>query len=163
VIEGLALFVPAWHIVLPAATWDTLFSRRKWFSQRSWYALSISGVSGGGNLSTDSPVRRQKCFQSALRKFRRFTGSLWAETLNLGGVMREGQCCDRGKFPRTRLSGSRLSWPRLAKARSGLVPTFQRRERNWLFPLGCTTVQGCWMLPRSPGSHRPGMLCCNPS
>ena len=20
-------------------------------------------------------------------------------------------------------------------------------RRNWLFPLGCTTVQGCWMLP----------------
>jgi len=34
---------------------------------------------------------------------------------------------------------------------------------NWLFPLSCTTVQGCWMLPRSPGSHRPGMFCCNPS
>jgi len=28
-IEGLALFVPAWHIVLPTAMWDTLFSRRK--------------------------------------------------------------------------------------------------------------------------------------
>ena len=26
-IEGLAVFVPAWHIVLQAATWDTLFSR----------------------------------------------------------------------------------------------------------------------------------------
>jgi len=36
-------------------------------------------------------------------------------------------------------------------------------RRNWLFPLGCTIVQGCWMLPRSPGSHCPGMLCCNPS
>jgi len=36
-------------------------------------------------------------------------------------------------------------------------------RRNWLFPLGCTTVQGCWMLPRSPGSHCPGMLYCNPS
>ena len=28
-IEGLALFVPAWHIVLPTSKWDTLFSRRK--------------------------------------------------------------------------------------------------------------------------------------
>ena len=44
--------------------------------------------------------------------------------------MREGRCCDRGNFPRTRLSGSRLSWRRLAKARSGLVPTFQRREKK---------------------------------
>ena len=99
-------------------------------SQKSWYALSTSGVSGGGNLSADSPVRRQKCFQSALQKFQRFTGLLWAGTLNLCGVMREGWCCDRGNFPRTRLSGSRLSWPKLAKARSGLVPTFQRREKK---------------------------------
>jgi len=99
-------------------------------SQKSWYALSISGVCGGGNLSTDSPARRQKRFQSALRKFQRFTGSLWAGTLNLGGVRREGRCCDSGHFPRTHLSGSRLSWPRLAKARSGLVPTFQRRENK---------------------------------
>jgi len=28
-IEGLALFVPAWHIFLPTATWDTLFIRRE--------------------------------------------------------------------------------------------------------------------------------------
>jgi len=72
--------------------------------------------------------------------------------------MTEGRCCDCGNFPRTCLSGSRLSWPRLEKARSGLVPTFQGERRNWLFPLGYKTVQGCWMLPRSPGSHRPG--CC---
>jgi len=44
--------------------------------------------------------------------------------------MREGQCCDRENFPRVRLSGSRLSWPRLAKAGPGLVPTFQRREKK---------------------------------
>jgi len=44
--------------------------------------------------------------------------------------MREGRCCDRGNFPRTRLSGSRLSWPKIAKARSGLVPTFQWREKK---------------------------------
>jgi len=36
-------------------------------------------------------------------------------------------------------------------------------RRSWLFPLGYTTVQGCWMLPRSPGSHRQEMFCCNPS
>jgi len=30
-------------------------------------------------------------------------------------------------------------------------------RRNWLFP-SCTTVQGYWMLPRSPGSHSRG--CC---
>ena len=35
-------------------------------------------------------------------------------------------------------------------------------KRNWLFPLGCTTVQGSWMLPRSPGSHRPGNKLLSP-
>jgi len=44
--------------------------------------------------------------------------------------MREGRCCDCGNFPRTHLSGSRLSWPRLVKARSELVPTFQQREKK---------------------------------
>jgi len=43
---------------------------------------------------------------------------------------------DCGIFPRTRLSGSRLSWPRLAKARSGLVPTFQRREKKLAVSFG---------------------------
>jgi len=78
----------------------------------------------------DSPVRRQNSFQSALQKLQRFTGSLWAGTLHLGSVMREGRCCDRGNFPRTRLSGSRWYWPKLAKARSELVATFQRREKK---------------------------------
>ena len=80
-------------------------------------------VSRGGNLSTDSSVRRQKRFQSALRKFQRFTKLLWAVTLSFVCVMREGRCCDLGNFPRTHLSGSRLSWSKLAKARSGLVTT----------------------------------------
>jgi len=83
--------------------------------------------------------------------------------------MREGRWCDRGSFPRTRLSGSRLSWPKLAKARSRLVMTFHRWEKklfgffNRLFPLGSITDQGCWMLPRSLGSHRQEIFCCNPS
>jgi len=50
--------------------------------------------------------------------------------------MREGRYCDHGNFPRTRLTGSRLSWPRLAKARSGLVPTFQRRENKLAVSFG---------------------------
>ena len=50
--------------------------------------------------------------------------------------MREGRCCDCRNFPRTRLSGSRLSWPRLAKVRSGLVPTFQRREKKLAVSFG---------------------------
>jgi len=50
--------------------------------------------------------------------------------------MREDRCCDRGNFPRTRLSVSRLSWPKFAKARSGLVPTFQRREKKLVVCFG---------------------------
>jgi len=50
--------------------------------------------------------------------------------------MREGRYCDSGNFPRTRLSGSRLSRPRLAKARSGLEPTFQRREKKLAVSFG---------------------------
>jgi len=42
----------------------------------AWYAFSMFVVSGGGNLPTDSLVRRQKCFQSDLRKFQYFTGLL---------------------------------------------------------------------------------------
>ena len=105
-------------------------------SQKSWYALTMFAVSRDGNFATDSPVRRQKRFQSALRKFQRFTGSLWARALCLGGVMREGRCCDRGKFLRTRLCGSRLSWPKLAKTWSGLVPTFHRWEEKMAVSFG---------------------------
>jgi len=50
--------------------------------------------------------------------------------------MREGRCCDRGNFPRTRLSGSRLSWPKLAKVRPRLAPTFQRREKKLAVSFG---------------------------
>jgi len=35
-------------------------------------------------------------------------------------------------------------------------------RRNWLFPLGYTTVRRCWMLLRRPGSHCQ-MFCCKPS
>ena len=72
-------------------------------SKNSWYALSMFVVSGGGNLSTDSPVRRQERFESALRKPQRFTGSLWAGTLSVSvsGVLRWGRCCDSGNLPRT--------------------------------------------------------------
>jgi len=38
----------------------------------------------------------------------------------------QDRCCDCGNFPRTHLSGSRLSWLKLAKAKSRLVPTFHR-------------------------------------
>jgi len=41
-----------------------------------------------------------------------------------------------GIFPRIHLSGSRLSWPKLAKARSGLVPTFHRCEVKLVASVG---------------------------
>jgi len=44
--------------------------------------------------------------------------------------MREGRYCDCRNFPRACLSGSRLFWPKLAKVRSALVPTFQRKEKK---------------------------------
>jgi len=47
-----------------------------------------------------------------------------------------GRCCGLCNFPRTRLSGSRLSWPKLAKARCGLVPTFQPREKKLTASIG---------------------------
>jgi len=87
-------------------------------------------------LNKNVCLRKQKRFQSALRKFQRFTVSLWPGTLSFGGVMREGRCCDRGNFPRTRLSRSRLSSPKLAKARSGLVPTFHRWEKKLAVSFG---------------------------
>ena len=80
--------------------------------------------------------KQAKALQSALRKFQRFPRSLWAGTLSLGDVMKEGQCCNRGNVPRTRMSGSRLPWPKLAKPRSGLVPTFHRWEEKLLAPFG---------------------------
>jgi len=52
VIEDLALFVPAWNVVLPTATWDALFGAGSRLSQKPWYALSKFGVSGNDYLST---------------------------------------------------------------------------------------------------------------
>ena len=55
----------------------------------------------------------------------------WAKSRRaLDCFFREGRCYDRGNFSRTRLSGSRLSWPKLAKARFGLVRTFHRLEEK---------------------------------
>ena len=117
--------------------WPEIAGSRK----NSWYALSMFDVSGGGNLSADSSVRGQKRLQSALRKLQRFTGSLWAGTLSFGGVMRECRCCDRGNIPRTRLSGRGLSWLKLRKARSGLVPTFHCWEKKLAVSFGLYNSQ----------------------
>ena len=121
-------------------------------------------VFGGGNLSTDSPVRRQKRFQSTLRKFQRFTGSLWAGTFSLGDAIWERvdlvtevtfleYVCEAVHCPGR---NSRRPWPRWCWRSIG-------GRRNWLLLLGHTAVQGCWMLPSNPGSHSQGMFCCSPS
>jgi len=147
---------------------DSPMRRQKRFqsSQKSWHVLSMSG---SGNLftyekaKTDSPVRRQKRFQSALRKFQHFTGSLWVGTLSFGGIMMEGRCCDRGNFPRTRLSGSRLSWPKLAKARSGLVPTFQRREKKLAVSVGLCYSPRLLNVAQESRISLSGDVFCKPS
>jgi len=72
---------PAWHIVFRWPLGILCWPAECRLSQNSSYAPSIFDVSGGDNLSTDSSVRRQKCFQSALRKFQRFAGSLWAAVI----------------------------------------------------------------------------------
>jgi len=95
----------------------------------------------GGNLSTDSPVRRQKRFQSALRKFQNFTGSLGAGTFSLGGVMREGRCCYRWHFGHVCPA---VGCPARDSRRPGLgwCPRSISERRNWLFPLDHAAVQG---------------------
>jgi len=77
--------------------------------------------------------------------------------------MREGRCCDSGNFPRTRLSARLLSWSKLAKARSGLVPTFQRREKNLAVSFGLYNSPRLLDVAQESGSHPLGMLCYNPS
>jgi len=120
------------------------------------------GVSRGCNLSTDSSVRREKRFQSTLWKFQHFTGSLWAGTLSFGGVMREGRCCDCGNVPRTRLSGSWVSWPRLAKARSRLVPTFHRWEKKLTVFFGLYNSPRLLDVAQESRLSSSGEFCCNP-
>ena len=94
-------------------------------------------------------VRRQKRFQSALRKFQRFTGLLWAGTLSFGGVMREGRCCEYGNFPRTRLFDSQLSWTKPRRPGLGWCRRSIGERRSWLFSLG---VQQSMVVGCCPGS-----------
>jgi len=99
---------------------------------------------------------------ASMQKFQRFSGSLWAGTLSFGGVIREDWCCDCANVPRTRPA---VGCPGLNSRRSsmGWCRRSIGERSSWLFPLGYITVQGCWMLPRSPGSHGQGMFYCNPS
>jgi len=75
-IKSLALFVPTWHIILATAKGILYSAANNGLSHNSWYAFPMLVLSGGGNLSTDFLLRKQKRFQSTLRKFQHFTGSL---------------------------------------------------------------------------------------
>jgi len=58
--------------------------------------------------------------------------------------MREGRCCDHKNFPRTRLSDTRLSWPRLTKVWVGAdVPTAREENGCCLWVLQQSKVVGC--------------------
>ena len=68
--------------------------------------------------------------------------------------------CDRGNYPRTHLSGSRLSWPTLVKDRSGFIPMFhpwkEKPTSFWVIQqskvVGCCsgvqalTIRGCCVI-----------------
>jgi len=103
-------------------------------------------------------VRRQRRFQSTLRNFQRFTGSMWAGIVRHGGVMRVGRWCDNRDFPK-KVQACR---PTLAKARSVLVPAFPWWEEKLAAPFGLCTSASRWLLPKRSGSHRQEMSCCRP-
>ena len=109
-------------------------------------------------------MRRQKRFQSALRKFHRYTGSLWTGQEPWASVALWGKAdvVTSGTFlkyvcPSVGCSGRNLRRPGLGWCWRSIG------ERSWVFSLGYATVQDCLMLPRSPGSHGQEMFCCNPS
>ena len=76
-----------------------------------------------------------------LAEFPSLNRNLGTAIANLGGIISEDQCFDLGNLSRTRLSGKRLFKPTLAKARSGLVPMFQRPEKNWQVSWHCIRGQ----------------------
>ena len=157
------LFVPAWHIVLPKARWDTLFSRRLQAVAKILVSLSMFDVSGGGNLSTDASVRSKSAsnqpYESSNASPDRYEQEPWASV----ALWWKADVVTSGTFPEHVCPA--VGWLGQNSQKLGLG--WYRRSigerRNWLFPLGYNTVQGCWVLPRTPGSHRQEMFCCNPS
>ena len=87
---------------------------------------------------------------------------LGTDKANLGVLISEGRCCELGNFLKTRLSNKQLLGPRLAKARSRLVPLFGR-SKNWRRPWHCIRGQGNLYLLSQPSTHRPDCYCCNPN
>ena len=103
-------------------------------------------------------MRRQRRFQSALRKFQRFHRIAADRNLEL-------RWCYKGR-PGTFLEHvcPAVGCPGRNSRRPGLG--WWRRSigerRSWLFPLYYTTDQGWWMLP-GVQAHRQEMFCCNPT
>jgi len=89
-------------------------------------------VFGGGNLSTDFPVRRQKPFAISFAKVPTLHGIAVGRSLSLVGVMMEGRCRGRGNYPRTHLSGSRLFRPTMTKTLEfkSLSPSEEAFKKN---------------------------------
>ena len=90
-------------------------------------------------------------------------GSLWTGTLSFSGVMREGLCCDCGNFPKTHLSGSWLSWPRLTKAKSVLVPTFHLWGKKLAVSFGSYSSTRWFDVAQEYRLSRQEMFYCNHS
>ena len=132
-------------------------------SQKSWYAPSMFDVSGGGNLSTDSSVRRQSASNQPCESSNASSGrcrqepwasvALWGKADVVTSRTFLEHVCPAVGCPGRNSRRPGLGWCR----------RYIGERKSWLFPLDYTTVQGCWMLPRSPGSHRQEMFCCNPS
>ena len=103
-------------------------------------------------------MKRQRRFQSALRKFQRFHRIAADRNLEL-------RWCYKGR-PGTFLEHvcPAVGCPGRNSRRPGLG--WWRRSigerRSWLFPLYYTTDQGWWMLP-GVQAHRQEMFCCNPT
>ena len=96
--------------------------------------------------------------QLSLRIFQRFTGLSWTERVSLGGMMSNGRSCDLGNFSRTRLQTRRLSGPMLQKARSGLVPAFQRPE--WKLAVSFGLLKRARMLEFAHVARESLQHCC---
>jgi len=79
-------------------------------------------------------------FQSALQKFQRFTGSLWAGTLKLGGVMSKADVVTAGAFLEHACQAvgcpgrtSRRPGPGWCRRSIGLVPTLSMLLHYWVY------------------------------
>jgi len=151
-----SLYFATWHLVLVTATWDTVFCCKCRFSQNSWYALSMFCYVWRWQSFNGFACKKAKALPISLAK----VPALHQITVSLGGVMKDSRCCDRGNFPRTRQSGSRLSWQHSRRPSPGWCWCSIGERTNWL-PLwvvqqlkvvGCCpgvqalTVRGCFVV-----------------